>query len=98
MNLIRVHLRSFAAKRVLLPRRINRFADQERRVSPRPRPEFLYTAAVYFGDIEIAFLIDAEAMHAPECASSVAPDAPRIQEVSLQIVLQHLRGAAIGGP
>src|SRR5512141_2522567 len=82
----------------LSPGRVNRLADQLRRIRTRLRAKLLHPAAIDFGRIEVAFLIHAEAVYAPEAAREVAPDAPGIQELSVEIVLQHLRCAAIGGP
>ena len=80
----------FSCVEDLLPGGVDRLADQEGRVDALTRPEFLHAARIHFGDVEIAVLIDRESMHAPETAGEVAPDAPRVQEVSLQIVFQHL--------
>src|SRR5271169_3695118 len=66
----------------LFPRGVDRLAYQESRVRTRARPEFLNTPAVYFGDVEISFLIDAEPVHSPKAARKVAPRAEGIQEVS----------------
>ena len=43
-------------------------------------------------------LIDAEAVYAPEAAGEVAPGAPGIEQVALQVVLEHLGSAAVEGP
>src|SRR5215472_10793355 len=94
----RFELNGSCSNRHLLPRRIHRLAHQLLRIRPRLRPEFLYPPAVDFRDIEIAFLIDAEAVYAPEAAGEVAPDAPRVEKVPLEIVLQHFRCAAVGSP
>src|SRR5215472_18941429 len=74
--------------RCLFPSGIHRFADQKRRVRSRPRPEFLYAPAIHLGDVEVAFLIDAESVHAPEASREIAPHAPGIKEVPFQIVFQ----------
>ena len=80
------------------PRRVHRLADQERRVRAGPRAVLLRASAVDFGDVEVAGLIDGEPMHAPESPGEIAPGAPGVQEVAVQIVLQHLRCATIEGP
>src|SRR5215467_8259228 len=82
----------------LFPGRIHRLADQKGGVYPLPRPEFLHPATVNFGDIKIAFLIDAKAVNTPESPGEIAPYAERVEEVSFQIVLQHLRCSAIERP
>src|SRR5262249_39940542 len=60
--------------------------------------ELLHAAAVDFGDVKIALLVNAEAMHAPEAACEVAPYAPGIEEVAFEVVLKHLGRAAIECP
>src|SRR5215471_18703720 len=80
------------------PGGIHGFADDEVLVGAGAGLEFLHPAVVDFGDIEVAFLIDREAVHAPEAAGEIAPHTPRIYKVSGEIVFQHLRGAAIVGP
>ena len=55
-------------------------------------------AAVHFRDVEIAFLIDAEAVDAPEAPGEIAPRSPGIQKMAVQIVLQHFGGAAVECP
>ena len=84
--------------KALLPRRVDGLAYQERRIRARPRAEFLHAAAVDFCCIEVAFLIDAETVDAPESAGEIAADASGVEEVALQIVLEHLRCSAIGRP
>src|SRR2546430_10102794 len=84
--------------RSLFPRRVNRLAHKHRWIGPLPGAELLHAAAVDFGDIEVSFLIDAEAMHAPEATGEVAPYAPRVQEVPVEIIFQHLGSSAIEGP
>src|SRR5437763_1007049 len=75
----------------LLPGRINGFADQERLVHALARCEFLHAAAVHFGNVEVAVLVDAEAGHSPESSRYIATHAPGIQEMPFEIILQHLR-------
>src|SRR6266446_6963567 len=93
-----VRRRAVLISSVSFPGCINRFADGEVRVGAGAGFEFLHAAAVDFGDVEIAVLIDGKAVHAPEAAGEIAPDAPGINEMSLEIVFQHLRGAAVIGP
>src|ERR1035438_9332281 len=82
----------------LLPGRVHRFADQERRLRTGPGPEFLHAPAVHFGDVEVTFLIHTEAVDTPEAAREIAPDAPGIEEVAVEVVLEHLRRSAIERP
>ena len=84
--------------RLVISRPNRRLADQELGVRAGARGELLGAAVIDFGHVEVAFLIDAEAVHAPEAAGEIAPGAPGIQEVPLQVVLQHLGGAAVEGP
>src|SRR5438477_4144221 len=77
------------------PRRVHGLADEKRRVRARSRAILLRTSAVDLGDVEVARLIDGEPVHAPEPAGEIAPRAPGVQEVAVEIVLQHLRRAAI---
>ncbi len=37
-------------------------------------------------------------MHSPEAAGKISPRAPRVQEVSLEIIFQHLGSSAVEGP
>src|SRR5580704_8224813 len=81
-----------------LPCRVDGPAHQERRVRARARPIFLHAALVDFGNVDIAFLIDAEVVHAPHAAGEIPPGAPGIQEMALEVVLEHLARAAVGRP
>src|SRR6476659_5004022 len=82
----------------LLPSHAQRLADQVIRVHTLTRTEFLRAALVDFRDVEAAVHIRAEIVHAPEPAREVAPRAPRIEEVAVEIVLEHLARAAIECP
>src|SRR5712692_5922901 len=79
-----------AHSRPLFPRRVKWFADQIRRIRSWPRSELLRSPIVHFGSVEIPVLVDAESVHSPEAARKISPGAPRILEVPLEIVLQHL--------
>ena len=61
----------------------NRLADQERRVRAGARPVLLRAAVVDFGDVEVAVLVDAHAVHAPHAAGEITPRAPGILEVAV---------------
>src|SRR5207244_12189676 len=50
----------------LLPGRVHRLAHKKRRVRSCAGPELLNPPVVHFGDIEVAFLIDAEPVDPPE--------------------------------
>src|SRR5438309_8593849 len=82
----------------LLPGRIDWLADQELGVGAGARSELLRAAIIDFGDVEVPFLIHAEAVHAPEASREIAPSAPGIEQVSLEVVVQHLGTAAVEGP
>src|SRR5437016_12301593 len=56
----------------LLPGRVHRLAHKKRRVRSRAGLELLDPPVVHFGDIEVAFLIDAEAVDSPEPAGKIA--------------------------
>src|SRR5579864_2052639 len=75
--------------RRLFPRRVHRLADHERRIRARSRSELLGTTGVHFGYIEISLLIHAESVYSPETAGEISPRAPRIQEMPIEIVLEH---------
>src|SRR5579883_1081507 len=81
-----------------LPSRIDGLADEEFRVGAGTRGELLRAAVIDFRDVEIALLIHAEPVHSPEAAREITPGAPGVEQVSLQVVVQHLGGAAIEGP
>src|SRR5436190_2375422 len=83
---------------ILSPSRIDLLTDQEIRIHALTRREFLHAAGIDFGNVEISFLIDGKTVHAPEAAREIAPRSPGIEEVPLQIVFQHFRGAAVERP
>src|SRR5438309_233441 len=87
-----------ASPSALFPGRVNRFADQERRIRAGLGPVFLHAPVVHLGHIEIAVLVHARSMHSPHGARSVAPRAPRVEEMPGQIVLQRLGRSAVEGP
>src|SRR5262249_4927571 len=62
------------------------------------RPEFLNASAVDLRDVEVAFLIHTETVYTPEAAGKIAPDAPRIKEVPIEIIFQHSRCSAVESP
>src|SRR5882672_10823323 len=81
--------------RVSLPSRVDRLADQGRRIGAGARTEFLEASGVDLGDVEVPFLIGAHAVHAPERAREIADGPPRIEETPVEVELQHLMGQAI---
>src|SRR5437762_2511162 len=83
---------------LLLPGDSQRLAEQVVRIDALTRMELLRAALVDLGDVEVAFRVRAEVVHAPEAAREVAPRAPRIEEVAVEIVLEHLARAAIECP
>src|SRR5215472_18171210 len=82
----------------ILPSCTDRLPDQVLWVRTRPGPKLLDPSAVHLGNVEIAVLVDANSVHAPHPAGEVAPRAPGIQEMSVQVVLQNLRRSAIHCP
>src|SRR5262245_58900030 len=88
---------AFTSRR-LLPRRAYRFANKECRVGAGTRAELLRAALVDFGHVDVSLLVDADVVHAPEPAGEVTPRTPRVEEVSLEVVLQDLARTAIGLP
>src|SRR6266849_2604532 len=83
---------------VLFPLRVEWFANQKSRVRAGARAELLCATTINFRDVKIAFLIDAHAMDAPEASGEIAPCSPRVKEVAVEIVLEHLRRSTIEGP
>src|SRR5262245_57397591 len=77
----------------LLPCRVHRLTHEKRRIHTLPRPELLHTPAIHFRHVKVSFLIHAEAVHTPEAARELTPHTPRVEEVSVEIILQHLGGA-----
>ena len=60
----------------LLPRRIDRFPHEIRRVRARTRAELLKASRVDFRHVEVAFLVRADAVDAPERSRKIAHRAP----------------------
>src|SRR4030095_13183767 len=81
----------------LLPGRVNRLADQRRLIRAGPRSKFLEPARVNFRDIEVAFLVRAHAVDAPERARKIRHGSPRINQATIEVVLEHLVRVAIEG-
>src|SRR5262245_48536763 len=80
-----------------LPCRVDRFPNQVGRIRAGTRTEFLESSRVNLGDIEIAFLIGAHAVHTPERAREIRDRSPRVQETTIEIVLEHLVRVPIEG-
>ena len=80
---------------VLFPRRIHRRSDQERRIGALARTEFLEPSAPNLGDVPVALLIDARAVHVEERAGKVAQHAPGVEQPSVEIPLRNL-GRRVG--
>src|ERR1700674_4173203 len=76
-------------ERPLFPHPGDRLTYQKRRIGAGPGPELLDAAAVPLGHVQIAFRIHIDAVDAPEPSGKIAPRAPRILEMALQVVLQH---------
>src|SRR5258706_16304479 len=62
------------------------------------RTELLEAPGVNLGDIDIPRLVGADAVHAPQRPREIAYGSPRVDEASVEVVLQHLVGQAIEGP
>src|SRR3984885_9062461 len=71
------------------PSGIDRLGHQKLRIGARLRMELLHSPGVHFGDVQISFLIHAHAVHAPQSSSEVTHAAPGVEQVSLQIPLDH---------
>ena len=56
----------------------------------RTRTKLLEAPGVNFGDVEVPFLVGAYAVHTPQRAREIANRPPRVDEASVQVVLQHL--------
>src|SRR6267378_3077895 len=83
---------------LLLPGRIDRLGKQKCGIGSRSRRELLYASCVYFREVQIALLVDAQPMYTPEVARIGTHAAPGVQQVALQVVLDHFVGGAIKGP
>src|SRR4029077_18928638 len=73
------------------------FADQIRSVRAGPRPELLEAPGVDLRDVEVAFLVRAHAVHAPKRAGEISHGSPRVQQTTVEVILQHLVRVAIEG-
>src|SRR5260370_38502021 len=82
----------------LLPCRVDWLAHEELWIGARARVEFLHAAAGNFGDIEIAFLVHACAVHVEKTSGPIAESAPRIQKVPVGVVLPYFGGRVLKGP
>ena len=60
----------------LLPGRVHRPADQVIRVGTGSGAELLIAPGINFGHIQVAFLVRADAVHAPQCAREVGHRSP----------------------
>jgi hypothetical protein len=69
-----------------LPGRPDGLADHQRRVRIGRRTEFLRAPGVDFGEIQIAFLIDAHPVHVPEGPRPLAAAAPGIEIAAVYVV------------
>src|ERR1051326_5457630 len=83
---------------LLFPGNPERLAYEVCLVRARTRLELLDAALVDFRDVEVPVHVGAEVVHAPEAAGEITPHAPRVEEVAVEVVLQHLVRAAIGRP
>src|SRR5450759_4376755 len=83
-----------------LPRPLGRRADQHLGLSALAGHELLRTAHRDLGEVQIAFLVDADFVHAehPPRVRKVDQAAPPVQEVAFEVVLQELPGPAIRRP
>src|SRR5262249_25596136 len=76
---------------------IDRLADQRRRICARARLELLEAAGIHFSNVEVSFLVRAHAVNPPECSWKIGHGPPRVQEMAVEIVFEHLVGVAIEG-
>src|SRR5688572_14808094 len=58
------------------------------RVGIALRSEFLHASCEYFGDVQIALLVDREGVRSLELAGQSARAAPAIEIVAIQIILE----------
>src|ERR1035437_8914710 len=72
------------------PGRTNRLAHQQRRVGALPRDKLLRTAAPHLCRVEVAVLVHAELVRSPQSARLGGHRAPRIQQLSVKVVLVEL--------
>jgi hypothetical protein len=78
---------------LLRPGGANRLADQQRRVGAFSRDELLRAAAPHFRGIQVAVLVHAELVRAPESAGLGCHRAPGVQQLSVQVVFVELEVA-----
>src|ERR1700692_4582959 len=82
----------------LLPGRIYGLRNEKSGVSSRLRTELLYPPRVDFCHVQIIFLIHAHPMHAPEPAGEITHAAPGVEQMPLQVPLDHFVGSAVISP
>ncbi len=78
------------ARRLLVSRGAHGLADQERRIGVLARHELLRKAAPHLCRVEIAILVDAELMGAPQSSRLWSHGAPRGQQLPGQIEFEIL--------
>src|SRR5579872_143403 len=89
----------WAAKFALIfPGGVDGLGYYKRRIRSCLRSEFLYAPVIHLGQVEVSVLVNAQAMNAPESARKIAHRSPRVEQVSLQVPLDHLVGGAVKGP
>lgn len=86
------------AIRRLRPDRFNVGANEHGRIRAFSRSELLRASVIDLGGVQISFLVDVHAVHSPETAREIAEGAPGVEEVSVQVVFDHLVCAAIEKP
>src|SRR5207247_7146247 len=69
-----------------------------RRICACAWPKLLGSAVIDFSDVNVSFRVHAHAVYAPESSREIAPGAPGVHEVALQIVFDHLRSSAVERP
>src|ERR1041385_1393781 len=80
------------------PRCVDGRPDEKRLVRARARTELLQAAVADFGDVEVPLLIDARAVHVEEATRVVAERPPRVEIVTVEVVLHDLRGGVLERP
>src|SRR5438105_4910754 len=81
---------NFKVSHYLFPGRVDGLADQHSRIGARPRTELLEPSGIHFSDVEVPFLVRTHAVDAPERAWKIGDGSPRVDEMAVEIVLQHL--------
>src|SRR6266850_145177 len=71
----------------LSPCRVYRLAHEPSGIRALLWPVFLNAPVIDFRNVKVSFLVHAETMNAPESSWKVAPHAPGIKELSIEIVL-----------